>query len=168
VIIFELLTERHDVSRFRSGNTILDNYLRHEALREQADDIARVFVAIDTEEDATSPAGYIALKTTGCFVSKRSDTVPSDTFLYPAEIGCLARDLRWRGKGLGELLVMEAMSRIERTSHEIGLPGIYLNATREGASLYERFGFQQMPEQEQDYYIPMVAVRELLEELRAR
>ena len=168
MILFEALTAQHDLSRFHSGNSRLDTYLRQEALKEQSGDLARVFIAIDTEEDPQRPVGYIALKTTGVFVSSLPLPIPSDTFLNPAEIAYLARDVTWRGKGLGEILLLEAMDRIERLSPEIGLPGIFLTATKEGATLYERLFFQRIDPDEMDYYLPMVAVREILQGFGAR
>ena len=47
MILFEPLTERHDIETFRSGGSYLDYYLQNEALGEQANDLARTFVAVD-------------------------------------------------------------------------------------------------------------------------
>ncbi len=144
---------------------MLDSYLQRDAQKEIDGNLARVFVAVDVDDDKNRPVGYIALKTTGYLVPALDSPVPSDTFLYPAEIGCLARDISWRGRGLGEALLLEALKRIERAAREIGLPGVFLTATGEGAVLYERFQFQRIDDSDPDYYLPMIAVRELLEEL---
>ena len=162
--VFEPLTEQHDLSRFRSGNSMLDSYLRREALKEQRGDLSRIFVVIDAQESPTRPVGFYALKTTSYYVPLLDSLAPSGTHLWPAEIGCLARDLSQRGKGLGGLLVMDALRQVDRASQHIGLPGVFLNATKEGVALYESFGFLRVDASNPDYYLPMSHVRKILQE----
>ena len=163
MIIFQALTARHDTSRFRSSLSALDTYLQRDALREQEDGTSRVFVLV--EEDATHPIGYFALTATGCFipaVTPDRQPVPPERFLYPVLLAFLARDLAWRGRGLGDVLLLEALKQAEQASRHVGFPGILLNTTKEGALLYERFGFVWIDRQDSYLYLPMNDIRAIL------
>jgi ribosomal protein S18 acetylase RimI-like enzyme len=141
---------------------MLDAYLKNDALKEQYDSISRVFVAIDTEEDPDRVIGYFSLKTAGFFIpalTGEDGSVPSDTYLHTAEIGCLARDITMHGKGLGDILLTAALTYIEEASQRIGLPGVLLNSTQEGSKLYERFGFIWIDRVDRFLYLPMKNVR---------
>jgi hypothetical protein len=68
MIRIQPLTSVHKTERFRSGNSAIDTYLIRDALREQNEEKTRVFVAVDTREDATRPVGYFALILTGYYI----------------------------------------------------------------------------------------------------
>ncbi len=166
MILFEELTARHDLSRFRSGNSVLDSYLKREALARQKAGEVRVFVLIDTEEDEDRPLGYIALAATSAYVPTphpESDAIPHETFQYLALVAFLARDISWRGRGLGEILLLEALRQCVQAAQCIGLPGVFLEATKDGAALYERFGFVRVEEGQSYMYLPMSKAQALVE-----
>jgi ribosomal protein S18 acetylase RimI-like enzyme len=170
VIEIELLAMRHDATQFQSGNAMLDSYIKRDALKEQVGNIARIFVAVDTETAPDKVLGYFALKTSGFFIPAlvgEHGSVPSDTFLHPAEIACLARDMTMRGSGLGNILLTAAFVRIEEASQRVGLPSILLNSTQEGVPLYERFGFMWIDRVDKFLYVPMRKVRERVREIEA-
>jgi len=66
--------------------------------------------------------------------------------LVPAAlIARLARDLSCRGKGIGEVLLLHALDLILRSSAEIGLALVLVDAKDESAeTFYRRYGFQSL------------------------
>jgi ribosomal protein S18 acetylase RimI-like enzyme len=155
VIPLETLTAQHDISQFRCGNSALDNYLRREALKEQQNHFARVFVAVDPDADGKRAIGYLSLSATGYYIPGSANRSHSDTFLYPVFLAFLARDSAWRGKGLGDFLLVEALKQAAAAAEHIGLPDILLRTTKEGTSLYERFGFVWIDRDDDYLYLPM-------------
>jgi ribosomal protein S18 acetylase RimI-like enzyme len=59
----------------------------------------------------------------------------------------LAIDRQYQGKGLGDLLLIDALTRARRIYAEAGGIGLFVDALDEQASeYYRRFGFQSAPD----------------------
>lgn len=166
MIAFEALTEQHDTSRFRSGGTYLDEYLRGDALRDQENDLALTFVALDMEEDPNIAIGFFTLRAIGQYIPPLPGAEgASDKWLHPAELAFLARHESRRGTGLGAVLLVEALRCVEEASRRIGLPGVFLYATNEGVNLYNRYGFRRLSEKK-EFYLPLRDVRAIVQGIR--
>jgi GNAT superfamily N-acetyltransferase len=77
-------------------------------------------------------------------------------------LGRLARDLRYRGRGTGELLPANALQRCYRLSEEIGAIGVVVDAIDDTArEFYERYGFSRFPEHERRLLLPMGSIQQL-------
>lgn len=62
-------------------------------------------------------------------------------------LGRLAVDQRFQGKGLGELLLVNALSRAQRIYDEAGGIGLFVDAVDEQVAGYsKRFGFMTAPD----------------------
>ncbi|AVG24710.1 acetyltransferase [Pontimonas salivibrio] len=76
----------------------------------------------------------------------RIDPLPAGLNRYPvpaALIGQLGVDRRAQGEGVGSFLLKDALSRITRTSHNIGFPLVVVETVSpEVTTFYERAGFQ--------------------------
>jgi GNAT superfamily N-acetyltransferase len=78
-------------------------------------------------------------------------------------IGRLARDLHFRGRGLGELLLSDALRRCHRLSTELGAIGVVVEAIDETARTFsERCGFTRFPEQEFRLILPMATIPQVI------
>lgn len=166
MLIFEELAEHHDLTQFRSGNSNLDGYLQREALDRQRRGEVRVFILLDIDQGHNRPLGYIALAATGYYIpTLYSDdaSVAQETFQYVAMLAFLARDVNWRGQGIGKVLVLEAIRQCVLAAQHIGLPGIFLETTKEGAPLYERFGFSWIDQRDGYMYLPMTKARAIID-----
>lgn len=84
---------------------------------------------------------------------------------YPVPMARLARlgvDLRQQGKGLGKLLLMDALYRCRRLSDEIGSVGVLVDAKHERAqSFYRQFNFEEFPESPLNLWLPIAAIAKL-------
>ena len=62
-------------------------------------------------------------------------------------MGRLAVDKQYHGNGLGELLIVDALTRARRIYTEAGDIGLFIDAMDEqAAGYYLRFGFQAAPD----------------------
>jgi GNAT superfamily N-acetyltransferase len=166
VLVFEELAAYHDLTRFRSGNSQLDDYLRQEARVRHQRREARVLVLIDTEKEDIRPVGYIALAATGYYVPTfdPADTdLKHESFQYTALLAFLARDRATRGQGIGRVLLLEALRQCVLAGEHIGLPGIFLETTAAGIPLYQSAGFLWLDKEDGFMYLPMAKARAILE-----
>ncbi|MBV8630158.1 MAG: GNAT family N-acetyltransferase [Silvibacterium sp.] len=78
-------------------------------------------------------------------------------------IGRLARDLGFKGMGIGELLLVDALKVANRMSRKIASVGVVVDAIDANAHrFYEAFGFLPFPESERRLFLPLRTVQELL------
>ena len=101
------------------------------------------------------------------------DDLPPDTAKklpkYPAVpvtlLGRLAVDRRHHGNGLGELLLIDALRRSWALSSEIAAFSVVVDAKDEKArAFYERYEFQQFPDQPNRLFMPMAKLDKLFSE----
>ncbi|MGH8865202.1 MAG: GNAT family N-acetyltransferase [Burkholderiales bacterium] len=148
-IVFEALGKQHDRSKFSCGQAELDDWFRRRAGQDERRNVARVFVAVDSD------LGVVGFHSLGAF-KLDLDVLPEEIArklpryengLPAALIGRLARDLRVHGKGVGALLVADAMRRILGASQTLGVLAIVVDAKNErAATFYEGFGFRRFPQ----------------------
>jgi GNAT superfamily N-acetyltransferase len=154
----EPLATHHDRTQFSCGVEALDRYLREQAMQDLRRGLAVPYVLIDTATGSLS--GYYTL---GVFALDATILPEVDRRrvghypLVPAIIiGRLARDLRFRGRGIGGLLLVDACRRIQSLARELGTWGVIVDAkTDEVRGFYERFGFKQTVDDEHRLYLPV-------------
>jgi GNAT superfamily N-acetyltransferase len=159
---YEPLSKAHDRTAFSSGNQILDRWFRTQAGQDSRRDVARVFVALDDE----GIAGFYTLS----MYSVGSDALPIDVTSslpkYPevpaALIGRLARADRLRGKGVGELLVIDAFKRVVASSAEVAAFAIVVDAKDLAAQrFYAALGFRAFPSRASKMFIPIAVAKQV-------
>lgn len=146
-VVLEPLGKQHDRSKFSCEAAELDNWFRHRAGQDERRNIARVFVAVDSE------LGVVGFYSLSSFKLDFDDLpveiarkLPRYEGIPAALIGRLARDLRVRGKGVGELLVADALRRILSATQSLAVFAITVDAKDErAATFYEEFGFRRFP-----------------------
>ena len=153
----EPLGPHHDRASFSSGEPSLDRYLRRQASQDARRRVARVFVA------PGDPPGRVAGYYTLSAASFERDNLPAEFARrlphYPvpaAVIGRLAVDLRSQGRGLGEVLLLDAIHRVVRAGDTLGVYAIVVDALHDRAgAFYERYGFMPFPAQPLRLYLPL-------------
>ena len=64
-------------------------------------------------------------------------------------LGRIAVSLKYRGKGLGERLLIDALKRSLEASRVVGSAAVIVDAKdSSGVRFYERYGFKLLPEQD--------------------
>src|ERR1700722_6179548 len=104
---------RHDRAAFSCGVAALDDWFRLRAGQDEKRNVARVFVAIDDKR------GVVGFYSCSSFTIAIADLPPELGKRLPrydaipaALIGRLARDQRVRAKGIGALLLADAIRRV--------------------------------------------------------
>ncbi len=125
----------------------MDDWFRRRASQDERRNIARVFVATDSE---LGVVGFYSLSSfkldVGDLTEEIARKLPRYDRIPAALIGRLARDIRARGKGVGELLVADAVRRILSAAQSLAVFAIMVEAKDErAATFYERFGFRRFP-----------------------
>lgn len=81
-------------------------------------------------------------------------------------LGGLARDLTCKGKGVGELLLVDALKRSLVMSRQIASAAVVVDAKDEKAhKFYRDFGFIPFPESQKRLFLPMVTIEHLYPEI---
>jgi GNAT superfamily N-acetyltransferase len=161
----ELLAAQHDRRNFSCGEPALDEYLRRFARQHAESKISRTYVGGKGERIL----GYYSLAMSAI----RKEQLPVQYRKrfpnYPVPMARLARlcvDQRQQGKGLGKLLLMDALYRCYRLSEEIGSVGVVVDAKHERAqSFYWQFNFESFPESPLSLWLPVAAIAGLFGKL---
>lgn len=81
-------------------------------------------------------------------------------------LGRLARDLSYKGKGVGELLLVDALKRSLVMSRQIASAAVIVDAKDEKAHrFYRDFGFIPFPESQKRLFLAMATVQRLYPEI---
>ena len=161
------LGQQHRRTTFTSGSEELDRYFKHQASQDQRRRIAAVFVAIDTQA-ADQVAGFYTLSATAVQAATLPEEIVRRLPRYPTLpailLGRLARDRRWRGQGVGELLLADALRRSLRISDQLGALFVVVDAKDDAArAFYERFLFRAFPDQPHQLFLPLATLRQASE-----
>ena len=142
------LTGSHERRGFDCGRQELNDLLRQVARQHQDKGLSKTFVAI-TEEMPDRICGYYALTLAElenrhlpqAWRKKLPHRIPG------VRLGRLAVDRQCQGKGLGKLLLVDALGRARRIYGEADGIGLFVDAIDEQAALYyPHFGFAASPD----------------------
>lgn len=144
----ELLDTGHSTNGFDSGEGSLDVWLVRHARPAAGAGSAKTYVVSDEEQEGRV-VGYHAL--TGAAVENKDATKRAAKGMGQYQISAvllsrLAVDQSVKGKGLGALLLQDAMRRAVSVSEEVGIRLLLAHALNEtAAKFYARFGFEESP-----------------------
>jgi hypothetical protein len=163
----EPLSDDHKPLRaaFSCGAESLDRYLKQKASQDARSRAAVPYVLLSPEG---SIAGFYTLSST----SFRIDDLPAEVIKplklprYPyigaTLIGRLARDLSFRGQGIGEILLTNALKMSLRMSRQIASAAVIVDAKDENAhGFYTEYGFISFPDARNRLFLPMQTIEDL-------
>ena len=144
---------RHHRNEFASGTVSIDNYLKLSAKKLSKANAAAVFVIALPDGRI---AGFYALSSIQINASDTSITKDNPLFgkfnAVPATLlSMLGVDINWQKRGLGKLLLADALRRSFAASQQVGSYCVILDVLNDGnqnalekrLSFYERFGFRR-------------------------
>ncbi len=156
----------HDRAAFSCGEASLDEYLRRRAGQDLKRRLAVTYVLAPRGEP-TRAAGYFTLSAYAVLGSELPEELagrlPRHDRFPTTLIGRLARDEAQRGDGLGELLLLEALTRAFENSDRVASFAVVVDALNDrAAAFYRRYGFLPFADDARHLYLPMPTVKTLL------
>ena len=162
-IRIEPLGGNHDRAAFSSGSPPLDQFLKTQARQAIEKNLAAVFILTS---DGTTILGYYTLSS---FVVKLSD-IPETIAKrltkmgqVPATlIGRLARSINVKGKGIGEILLTDALKKALNSAATVASWAVVVDAKDDQAiAFYKRYGFLEFPNTPNRLFLPTNTIRKL-------
>lgn len=139
---------KHRREAFRCESPALTEFLHKRARKEMDARSSACFVLVPLE-DSGRIAGFYTLSAAEVCAADLPEQLAKRLPRYrqmPATLlGRLARDETFRGKGLGDRLMEDALARALAGSAEVGSIGVITNPKNENAAtFYREFGFQPL------------------------
>jgi len=145
----ELLQKKHKRTDFDCGNELLNNYLKTQAGQDMKRKLAVCFVLTAVHSEIQ---GYYTLSTNSIPLHSFSESIQrklpkSYTSVLAILLGRLAIDKKYQGKGIGKILLIDALKRSYETSKEIGSFAVVVDPIDEKAErFYEKYDFIKLPD----------------------
>lgn len=151
------LTAAHDVSGFDCGEPLLNDWLRHRALKNESR-FSRSYVVCEDERVVAfvciSAGAVERAAAPGKIRRNAPDSIPVSV------IGRLAVSRKHAGRGLGADLLSDALRRIAIASRSIGMGAVLVHAKDDAAkSFYMRCAeFIEFPADSRTLFLPIETV----------
>lgn len=163
--------KKHDRAAFSCEHEPLSRYLREQASQEIKKRVAAVYVLTP---DGKTIAGYYTLSQ---YAIDAEDLPPEDAHrlrvpryekLPATLLGRLARSLKFKGSGVGEILLADALRRALNQSQHIASLAVVVDAKDErAAAFYRSYGFIDLPNHPNRLFLPMRSVAQAFPETGA-
>lgn len=146
-MLIEPLLREHDRKTFDCDDEEVTRFLREKALQDQERDLSRTMVLVNPKVSKATIIGYHTLIMT----QVRQEEIPNDrpriTRGIPVILlGQLGIDVKYKGKGLGDLLLMDVQARVDEISRKVGIWALMLDARNERLAIwYEKHDFTRFP-----------------------
>lgn len=161
-----LLDMKHNRNSFDCEKDLLNNYLKSQAGQDIKRKLAACFVLVNKEADCIQ--GYYTLSNNSippsCFPESIKNKLSQSYESIPTTLlGRLAIDRNFKGKGLGKILLIDALRRSSEISKEIGSFAVVVDPIdREAELFYEKYDFIKLPDSEK-MFIAIKTLNELFD-----
>ena len=159
-----ILDKTHNRKNFESEEQLLTDYIQRQVSQDVKKRLAICFVAADKDNNVT---GYYTLTSESLgrelIPEKYLKKVPENYNAPVILLGRLARDIKEKGSGLGEHLLVDALFRAFTISEEsIGAMAVVVDPINEYAvKFYEKYGFEQLPDSEK-MFLSMNTIKQIV------
>jgi predicted GNAT family N-acyltransferase len=159
--------KKHNRAAFSCEHRALADYIKQQASQDVKKRVAAVFVLTP---DGTTIAGYYTLSQYGVDAGELPQQVlqqlkiPKYRRIPATLVGRLARHTEFKGQGIGELLLMDAMSKALEATNTVASVAIVVEAKDDAAvRFYKKYGFIEMADHSHRLFLPMATVRAFFE-----
>ena len=161
--LIEPLGKKHNRAAFCCGVDQLDKYFQKQAGQDARKRIAAPFVLV--EKSSGFVAGYYTLSSTSIQIGELPIEITKKLPKYPqlpaTLLGRLAVDQNHRQKGLGEMLLMDALYR--SLQNEIATIAVVVDAKDDKArSFYEHYQFICFPDYSHRLFLMMETIAKMI------
>jgi GNAT superfamily N-acetyltransferase len=164
-LIVEPIGKHHNRGDFSCGYDTLDQYIKKQATQDARRMVAAPFI-LSRESDRKTIIGYYTLSAFGISLQDLPDEVVKKLPAYPIVpvtlLGRLGLDQRYKGQGLGEFLLIDALKRALKQSSQIAAAAVVVDAIDEkAAGFYRHFEFIAFPDKPGRLFLPMKTIANL-------
>ncbi|WP_028522531.1 GNAT family N-acetyltransferase [Runella limosa] len=148
--MIELLDTKHNREGFDCGKELLNNYLKTQAGQDIKRKLSACFVLSNRETNDIQ--GYYTLSNNSIPLSSfpeqiRKKLPKAYTSIPTTLLGRLAIDSKYQGKGIGKILLIDALKRSYQISQEIGSFAVIVDPIDEEAeNFYTKYDFIKLPD----------------------
>ncbi len=154
----EPLGRRHNRAAFTCESAAQTSYFRQTARQHDESGMSAIFVMSETQTGRI--AGYYALSMHDIEAGeippdlRKKYKLPRSGALPAALIGRLARDLQFKGQGIGPLLAYDALKRVRDARAHVGCIAVVVDPDGTEARKFwrEKLGFQELPGRNRLFY----------------
>ena len=152
--------DKHDRNRFNCGIEALNNYLKVMASQQAKKDNTRTFV-LEDDNNSAYIIGFYTLTMTPIDLKALPDKLQRkhQSSTSGGLITRLAVDNRYKGKGFGEWLLVDALRKLLVASDSVAFPVIIVDAKDGAKHFYERYGFKAFQDAENKLFITIADIR---------
>ncbi len=158
----ESLKPAHRRENFSCGVEALDTYLQRQMAQDRDRGTAAPFILT---EDGTTIAGFYTLSALSILGQELpagfGKKLPSRNPVGVTLLGRMAVSAEYRGKGLGALLLMDALYRALEGSRHVASWAVVIDAKDGAEEFYLRYGFMTFPGQQKRMFLPMKMIEKL-------
>lgn len=155
------LDSGHKREKFLCGKSLLDNYFWHQAKQDIKRKLSVCFVLSDNDPGIVS--GYYTLS--GSSISQNfipesfAKLLPKAYTTLPVILlGRLAVDKKFQGKGIGKILLIDALKRCADISETLGAFAVIVDPLDMDAEVfYQKYGFIKLPDSGK-MFLPMKTI----------
>lgn len=161
--VVEPLAKKYKRTDFSCGNAPLDRYLKNQASQDAKRSVAAPFVLVTP---VNKVIGYYTLSAFSIELAGLPEAQARKLPKYPdmpaTLLGRLATDQNYRGLGLGEHLLMDALQRSYNTSSQIASYAVVVDAKDDSAvAFYKKYDFTQFLDSPNRLFLPMNTIKKL-------
>jgi GNAT superfamily N-acetyltransferase len=160
---FEMLADGHDRTAFRCGEDALDRYFQTQVTQDIRRRITNCFVMVEVATG--SVAAYYTLSAASIpfldLPAEETKRLPRYPTLPAVRIGRLAVEQRFQRRGLGELMLMNA---VHRTMQDAAAAfALLVDAKNDQAAVfYQRYGFRPVVDKPKTLFLPLATAQKTI------
>lgn len=160
----EALQKDHDRQSFSCGRPVLDRYLQQQARQDGEKRVAAAFVLV--QPPASKVLSYYTLSASTLNANEVPQELARKLPRYPqlpvTLLGRLAVDLQFKGQGMGQFLLMDALNRSLQAAVTIAAMAVVVDAKDAPATaFYQHFGFVPLNLPTNRLFLPMATIATL-------
>jgi len=158
------LLKTHDRQSFDCGSTPLNLYLQRYALQAKNKNASRTFVLVDKQNPHLIIGFYTLVIAEIQFALLPDIYAKKYKPVMPGiNLARLAVDERFKGRGYGELLLMNALNNIKITAEKVGVAACFVDAKEGVGHFYIKYGFIPFHGDQDRYFLAIKTIINLLE-----
>jgi GNAT superfamily N-acetyltransferase len=158
----ELLGDQHDRAAFSCGAEALDRYFHENVLQDVSRRTAAGFVLT---RDGVAVAGFYTLSSLSLLgvelPAQMAKKLPSRSPIGVTLLGRMGVEQHLKGRGLGELLLMDALHRAWQASREVASWAVVVDAKEGAREFYLKYDFVPLVTRPNRLFLAMKSIEKV-------